>query len=139
MWAMESEGLTPDIVTVGKGIGSGVTVSALLMRGSIVDKALGKGELGSTYGGNPVSCAAVTAVLEILEKERIIDNVLKMEKIFEKKLFEMKDKSKHIGDIRGKGLVWGIELVEDEATKEPAAKLTRELIDMWCAKRFAYR
>lgn len=133
MWAMEHEGLTPDIVTIGKGVGSGVPVSALLMRKEIIDKALDKGELGSTYGGNPVSCAAVCAVLEIIKKDKIIENVRKIEKIFKEKLLNLLEKVRYVGDIRGQGLVWGIELVKDKSTKEPEAILTKKLIDS-CAE-----
>jgi len=133
MWAMEREGLTPDIVTVGKGIGSGVPVSVILMRGDVVNKALGEGELGSTYGGNPVSCAAVYAVLEIIKKDKIIENVKKIEKIFKQRLTAFLEKGKYVGDIRGCGLVWGVELVMDKSTKEPDAKLARKLISS-CAE-----
>lgn len=133
MWAAEHEGLTPDIMTVGKGIGSGISVSALLMRSSVVDKALGKGELGSTYGGNPVSCAAVSAVLKVMREERIVENAGKIGRIFQSRLPGLIEKSPYVGDVRGMGLVWGIELVEDKKTKEPAPKRVKQLIDA-CAK-----
>jgi len=128
MWAMEHECLTPDIVSVGKGLGGGVPVSALLMRSELIDKALGKGELGSTFGGNPVSCAAVIEVLKIMKEDKIIVNVRKIEKIFKEKLFDLLEMAKYIGDIRGRGLVWGVELVEDKSTKKPATKLVKKLI-----------
>lgn len=132
MWALEQEGITPDIVTVGKGIGSGVSVSALLMRQEVVDKAVGKGELGSTYGGNPVSCAAVSAVINILKEEKIIENSQNVIKIFEERLPKLIEKSPYVGDVRGRGMVWGIELVEDKGSKEPAPKKVHQLIDL-CA------
>ena len=128
MWAMENEQLTPDIITIGKGLGGGVPVSALLMRNEVIDKTLGKGELGSTYGGNPVSCAAVSEVLKIISEENIITNVRKIESIFKEKLFDLLETSKYIGDIRGRGLVWGVELVEDKKTKEPGTNLVKKLI-----------
>ena len=134
MWAMSHEALTPDIVAVGKGIGSGVNVSALLMRSEVVDKAMGQGEIGSTYGGNPVSCAAVSAVLEIMESERVLDNVRAISEIFAQRLPGLLEVNAHVGDVRGMGLVWGIELVEDKESKTPAPKLVRKLIDL-CAQK----
>lgn len=133
MWALEHENLTPDIVTVGKGIGSGMSVSAVLMRPEVIDKALEPGEIGSTYGGNPVSCAAVTAVLDVMQQEKIIDNVNRISPIFEKRLNEMKEKCAHLGDVRGMGLVWGLELVEDKAGKIPAPALAKKLVGL-CAQ-----
>lgn len=134
MWAQEQEGITPDIVTVGKGIGSGVSVSALLMRQQIVDKAVGKGELGSTYGGNPVSCAAVSAVIEIMREEKLIEHSQKIIQIFEERLPKLYALSPYVGDVRGRGMIWGIELVEDRQTKEPAPQKVRQLIDL-CANK----
>ena len=134
MWASEGEGLTPDIITIGKGIGSGVSVSALLFSKQLIDKALEKGELGSTYGGNPVSCAAVSAVLKVIREENIFENVRKIGEIFKSRLMNLTDASPYVGDVRGRGLVYGIELVEDKKTKEPAPRLTAKLIDL-CAQK----
>ena len=132
MWAMEQEGITPDIVTVGKGIGSGVSTSALLMRKDVVDQAMGQGELGSTYGGNPVSCAAVSAVIQIFREERLLEKMRPVAQIFAQRLPKLLELSPYVGDVRGRGLVWGIELVEDKKTKEPAPGRVRQLIDL-CA------
>lgn len=133
MWAMEQENITPDIVTVGKGIGSGVSVSALLMRKDVVDKALGEGELGSTYGGNPLSCAAVSAVVDIFKEEKILDNVKKISAILAERMPKLAEASKYVGDVRGRGMIWGIELVEDRETKEPAPAKMKKLINL-CAE-----
>lgn len=134
MWAQEQEDITPDIVTVGKGIGSGVSVSALLMRQEIVDKAVGKGELGSTYGGNPVSCAAVSAVIEIMQEEKLIEHAQKISRIFEQRLPKLYELSPYVGDVRGRGMIWGIELVEDRQSKQPAPQKVRQLIDLCASK-----
>lgn len=133
MWACEHEGLRPDLITVGKGIGSGISVSAILVGQELIDRALGEGELGSTYGGNPVSCAAVSAVLQVMREEDILANVRKIEPIMQEGLKGLIDCSPYVGDVRGKGLVWGIELVKDKATKEPAPELVKKLIDL-CAQ-----
>lgn len=133
MWACEHEGLTPDIMTVGKGIGGGMSVSALLMRGDLIDRAMGKGELGSTYGGNPVSCAAVSAVLKVFREEDILAHVQSIAPIFAQRMPKLLESSPYVGDVRGMGLVWGIELVKDRKSKEPAPELARKLIDC-CAE-----
>jgi 4-aminobutyrate aminotransferase/(S)-3-amino-2-methylpropionate transaminase len=131
-WASDREGLKPDIITVGKGIGCGVPVAALLLKKDLV-KDLGRGDLGSTYGGNPVSCAAVSAVLKIMKEEEIITNVRRIEKIFMERFRRIEERSKFAGEIRGRGLVYGIELVNDKTTREPSSEKTRQLIDI-CAQ-----
>jgi 4-aminobutyrate aminotransferase / (S)-3-amino-2-methylpropionate transaminase / 5-aminovalerate transaminase len=131
-FAMEWEGLQPDLVCIGKGIGSGYPVSAIGARSEVIG-ALGKGEMSSTMGGNPVSGAAVSAVIDIMLREKLADNALKMGQIMKARLLQMQEKSPYVGDVRGKGLVMGVELVKDKATKEPAPDLTRKLIDA-CAQ-----
>jgi len=127
MWGMDWEGLTPDLVAIGKGIGNGIPTAAVAARGEVIG-ALGKGELSSTVGGNPVSSAAVSAILEVMDEERLADNALRMGEMMKARLLEIQQKSRHLGDVRGKGLVMGLELVKDKKTKEPAPELTRELI-----------
>ena len=131
MYYMEWEGLTPDIVAAGKGIGSGITQSALLARADVIN-CLGRGELSSTAGGNPVSCAATIAVLEIIKEEDLANKALRSGKIIKERLIKLQEKSKFIGDVRGRGLVMGIELVMDKKSKEPAPRLAQELV-LCCA------
>lgn len=133
MWACELYDIKPDIITVGKGIGSGISVAALLSSNKLMDQALDKGEIGSTYGGNPISCSAVSAVLQVMREEDIIGNVKRVESIFQQRLPKLMEKGPFVGDVRGRGLVWGIELVEDRGSKVPAPKLARQLIDL-CAQ-----
>jgi len=127
MWAMEWENLTPDVVAIGKGIGCGVPTAAVAARGEVIG-ALGPGEMSSTVGGNPVSSAAVSAILEIMDEERLADNALRMGTIMKARLVEMAERSRLLGDVRGRGLVIGMELVKDKRTKEPAPEFARELI-----------
>jgi 4-aminobutyrate aminotransferase/(S)-3-amino-2-methylpropionate transaminase len=127
-WAMEWEGLTPDLVCIGKGIGSGVPASAIAARGEVIG-ALGPGEMSSTMGGNPLASAAVSVVVDIMRRERLVENASRMGAIMKSRLLEMQEKSPYVGDVRGMGLVIGIELVKDKKTKEPAPDLTRKLID----------
>jgi 4-aminobutyrate aminotransferase len=131
-FAMEWEQLQPDLVCIGKGIGSGVPVSAIGARSNVID-ALGPGELGSTMGGNPVACAAVVAVIEIMKQEKLEENARRIGSLMKARLLEMKEHSPYVGDVRGMGLVMGVELVKDKKTKEPAPDLTRQLIDLAAA------
>ena len=132
MWAMEHEDIQPDIVVLGKGIGSGVAVSAVCSNTDIFS-CLKEGEMSSTYGGNPVASAAVIAVLEIFEKENLVEHSAQMGEYIKKGLRQIADNSKYVGDVRGRGLVMGIELVKDKLTKDPAPEVIRPLIDK-CAE-----
>lgn len=133
MWAMEHEDIQPDIVTLGKGIGSGVSVSAICSTSEIFG-CLAKGEMSSTYGGNPVSSAAVTAVLDIFEKENLTENSRQMGAYIKERLEKMAARCPYLGDVRGMGLVMGLEFVKDKQTKEPAPDVIRLVIDR-CAER----
>jgi 4-aminobutyrate aminotransferase / (S)-3-amino-2-methylpropionate transaminase / 5-aminovalerate transaminase len=132
MWAMEHEDIQPDIVALGKGIGSGVAVSAVCSTTEIFS-CLKKGEMSSTYGGNPVANAAVIAVLEIFENEHLVANSAQMGEYIKKGLTHIAGNCKYVGDVRGCGLVMGIELVKDKLTKDPAPELIRPMIDR-CAE-----
>jgi 4-aminobutyrate aminotransferase/(S)-3-amino-2-methylpropionate transaminase len=133
MWAAEHEDLQPDILALGKGIGSGVSVSAVCSTSEIFN-CLAKGEMSSTYGGNPVSSAAVTAVLDIFEKEGLVENSRKLGVYMKERLTEMAARCPYLGDVRGMGLVMGLEFVKDKQTKEPAPELIRTIIDE-CARK----
>jgi len=126
---MEWENLTPDLVALGKGIGSGIPASAVAARREVIG-ALGQGEMSSTNGGNPVACAAVVAVIEIMEREKLHDNALRIGELMKSRLLQIKEHCPYVGDVRGAGLVMGVELVKDKKTKEPAPDLTRQLIDV---------
>lgn len=127
MWAMDHEKLTPDLVTIGKGIGCGVPVSALGGTSDIFS-CLSKGEMSSTLGGNPVASAAAIAVLEIMEKEKLSENSAKMGRYLKRKLQAVAKKCKYLGDVRGMGLVMGLEFVKDKRTKEPFPEMIKPLM-----------
>jgi 4-aminobutyrate aminotransferase/(S)-3-amino-2-methylpropionate transaminase len=127
MYALEWEGLEPDILVLGKGIGSGVPIAAVVARAEIL-AALERGEMSSTTGGNPLSCAASLAVFDIMEKEKLVERAAKNGAYLKKKLLKLKDRHAVIGDIRGMGLVYGIEYVKDRRTKEPAPDLARDIV-----------
>lgn len=119
-WAMEHDGIIPDLVTIGKSLGAGMPLSAVVGRAEIIDAAP-LGSVGGTYGGNPMSCAAALAVFEIFEKENLVEKGRKIgEKV--KVRFDALAKSHPlVGDSRGLGAMRAIELVKDKKTKEPVA------------------
>ena len=127
MWALEHEGLKPDIVTIGKAIGCGVPVSAVAAT-SQVFSCLQKGEMSSTLGGNPMASAGVMAVLDIFEKEKLVENSAAMGAYMLERLQALGARSRYLGDIRGMGLVIGLEFVKDKETREPAKDLARRVI-----------
>lgn len=127
MWALEHEQLEPDILVLGKGLGSGMPIAAVVARTAVMS-SLERGEMSSTAGGNPLSCAAALAVFEIIEKEKLVEKAASNGAFLREKLLRLQDKHKMIGDIRGMGLVYGIEYVKDRATKEPAPDLVRDVV-----------
>lgn len=109
MWACEHWDTTPDIMCLAKGIAGGVPMGATLARKDIVS-SISKGEHSSTFGGNPLSCAAGTAALMALTKDGLVENSQKMGAVFAKGLARLKEKHPIIRDVRGRGLMIGVEL-----------------------------
>ena len=109
MWASEHWNTIPDIMCLAKGIAGGVPMGATLVRHDIL-ACMSKGEHSSTFGGNPLSCAAGTAAIKALTQDGLVENAAKMGKIFFEGLQNLKDHHKIIREIRGKGLMIGIEL-----------------------------
>ena len=108
----------PDIVTLGKSLGNGFPVTAMVVREEYAE-ALDKISASSSYGGNPMACAAALASIEVIEEEDILDNVRTVGTYFMKRMEKMKAEHPIVGDVKGKGFLLGIELVKDKATKEP--------------------
>jgi len=131
-WGHTQEGLQPDLMCIGKGIGCGMPTAAIAGRGEVF-ACLKKGEMSSTVGGNPVSSAAVIAVLEIMEKENLSENARKMGAVIMGRLRQTQQKCKYLGDVRGRGLVMGMEFVNNKKTKQPAPELIPRIIDT-CAR-----
>ncbi|MPY90618.1 MAG: aminotransferase class III-fold pyridoxal phosphate-dependent enzyme [Luteitalea sp.] len=127
MFALEWEDLTPQLLCLGKGIGSGIPTSALMAESAVI-ATVGPGEMSSTCGGNPVSSAAALAVLEIIRDEGLVENARRIGSILKARLLQVQEKCRHLGDVRGRGLVMGLEIVRDRKSKEPAADLTRRVI-----------
>jgi 4-aminobutyrate aminotransferase len=118
-WAIEHSGVEPDIVCMAKGIASGMPLGICMTRAEIMDWK--PGSHASTFGGNPVSIASALATIEILEREAI-SNAAHVGAQIMKRLEGWKETHPLVGDVRGRGLMIGIELVEDKMTREPAAK-----------------
>ncbi len=126
MFAIEHFGVEPDIVTSAKGLGSGMPIGAVIARKSIMEKWPMSAH-GNTYGGNPIACASALATLDLVEGE-YMDNAAKMGEYLMGELRKMADKYPVIGEVRGRGLMIGIELVEDRTTKKPAKKFANEML-----------
>ncbi|MBN1833475.1 MAG: acetyl ornithine aminotransferase family protein [Deltaproteobacteria bacterium] len=125
MFAMEHFGVIPDMTAIAKGIASGMPLGALVAPADIMDWEAGSH--ASTFGGNPISCQAALATIELLEKELIANAALQGERLLNQ-LGKLQEIHECIGDVRGKGLMVGIELVEDRSTLKPAAKWRNGII-----------
>lgn len=118
-WGFETQGVIPDIVTMAKGIGNGCPLAAVVTTAKIAQSLTGRVHF-NTFGGNPVVSAIGKAVLEVIEKEKLQENAHKQGARIKAGLQKLQAKHPIIGDVRGKGLMLGLELVKDRATKEPA-------------------
>jgi 4-aminobutyrate aminotransferase len=125
-WAVENFGVEPDIVCTAKGIASGVPMGVMFARESIMTWP--KGSHGNTFGGNPLACAAALATIGLLENE-YIDNTVEMGQYALERLREMAKRFPEIGEVRGYGLMIGVEYIKDSQTKEPAEKLRDRIIE----------
>lgn len=108
MYAWQKYGVKPDIMTTAKALGCGVPVGAFLMTERVGSRSLAAGDHGTTYGGNPLACAAVEKVLDLFEEEHIIENVNQVAPYLEKRLDELKEKYSCIQERRGSGLMQGL-------------------------------
>ena len=123
LYASEQEGIVPDLVTIAKGLGGGYQpIGAVLAQRRIVDAmSAGSGffQHGHTYLGHPVACAAALAVQRVIQRDGLLAKVRDDGRHFGRMLREHLGAHRHVGDIRGRGLFWGVELVADRATKAP--------------------
>jgi 4-aminobutyrate aminotransferase len=126
-WAGDHAGLEPDIISTAKGIASGMPLSAIISRASVMNWK--PGAHASTFGGNPVAIAASLATIDLLEHQ-YISNATEMGNLIFKLTADWRERHKIVGDIRGKGLMVGIELVRDQKTKERAPELRNRIVEM---------
>ncbi len=116
----------PDIITSAKGMANGVPVGLTIATPEVADAF--KGMTISTFGGNPVTAVAARATIEVIEEEKLLENADSVGGYFRQKLDELKEKHALIGDVRGMGLMQGLELVKDRKTKEPAPEATNQFM-----------
>ncbi len=110
--------VVPDVVTLGKGLGNGFPVTAMVVREPYAD-AVDKISASTSYGGNPMACAAALASIEVVEEEGILEHVRDLEALFARRMADWSTRYAIVGDTRVKGCLMGVELVKDKATKEP--------------------
>jgi 4-aminobutyrate aminotransferase len=127
MWAFDRAGVVPDVVAVAKAIANGLPLSAIATRRDLQVR-WGRSAHGSTYGGNPVACAAGIAVLETIDAEDLVANAARRGEELTTGLQRLMAEDDRIGDVRGPGLMVGVELVRDRATREPDGDLATALV-----------
>ncbi|OLC87728.1 MAG: aspartate aminotransferase family protein, partial [Acidobacteria bacterium 13_1_40CM_4_61_5] len=126
-FGIEQWEVTPDILTGAKGLANGAPIGLTVTTPEIADSYQGLGI--STFGGNPVTCVAARATIELIEEEKLLENAHTVGARLREKLEELKSKYPLIGDVRGMGLMQALELVKDRATKEPAPEATLQVME----------
>jgi len=129
MWGVDAEGLSPDIVTMAKGIANGYPISAVVTSSGIADAW--KGGNISTFGGNAISCAAANATIDQITGDKLVDNSAAMGRLLREGLEALKVKYAMIGDVRGRGLMQGVEVVRDEnaGDRTPGPEATLRMLE----------
>lgn len=122
MWAADHYETYPDILVIGKGIGGGIPLGVVALSTDITLPSDEEQEIISTFSGSALMCAAAAAVLDVIEEEQLPQQAEKLGAIIKERLAEMQEKHPIIGDVRGVGMFWGVELVKDRQTRERAAK-----------------
>ncbi len=126
-WAFETQGVTPDVVTMGKPIGNGHPMAALVTTREVAASFNNGMEYFNTFGGNPVSCAVGLSVLDVIERDGLRENARVIGDYLLAGFRRMMEQYEFIGDVRGMGLFLGVELVKDRRTKEPATDMARRV------------
>jgi len=129
MWSFAAAGIRPDLVTLGKPMGNGFPVAAVLTRSEIADDFIEKTGYFSTFGGNTVACAAALALLRVVEDERLSERAYEVGKFLRALLDQVGEAHGDVGDVRSWGLLVGVDLVGDRETREPATTRAREVVN----------
>jgi 4-aminobutyrate aminotransferase len=127
-WAVEHTGVEPDIISIAKGIASGMPLGITMSRADVMDWV--PGSHASTFGGNPVAVAAALATLDVIEKENLLENSAKVGNHILTRMAGWPSRHRLVGDVRGRGLMIGVDLVKDQATKEYAAVERDRIVEM---------
>ncbi|MFN8222225.1 MAG: aminotransferase class III-fold pyridoxal phosphate-dependent enzyme [Gaiellales bacterium] len=134
LWSFTASGAVPDAVTLGKPMGNGFPVAAVLLRGEIAAAMAERTTYFSTFGGNPVACAAALAVLDVIEEEGVVENARVVGAYLREQLASLAEEHDAVGDVRGRGLMIGVELVSDRDARTPdgsrAARVVNELREL---------
>jgi 4-aminobutyrate aminotransferase-like enzyme len=129
LWGFQAHGVVPDVVTLGKPMGNGHPVAAVITRADIVDRFAETTEWFSTFGGNPVACEAAIAVLDVVEDEELLPHAAEVGRRAHEALTSLMDRHDVIGDVRSLGLLVGVELVTDRERREPAPALAGRVLN----------
>jgi len=137
MWGVDHDGVLPDVMTVGKGIGGGFPLSGVVSTDDLTGRKpwSNPSASSSSYGGNPLAAAAGLASIEIILKENLVKNAARVGAVMLTRLEALKEKYRCVGEVRGKGLMLGIELVKDRGTKEPLSKEVTQALYQECLRR----
>ncbi len=125
-WAIQHFGVDPDILTSAKALGGGLPIGATIAREDVMTWP--GGSHASTFGGNPVSCASGLATINVIEREKLVERAAALGEKVTKLLNEWKEKYEIVGDVRGKGLMIGIEIVKDKTSRKKAPDLAHEIM-----------
>jgi len=129
LWSFQPSGIEPDLVVMGKPMGNGFPVAALVTRSPLLQAVPEQTELFSTFGGNPVACAAALAVLDVIADEGLTEQAAQVGSYLRQGLASLAGRHALIGDVRGEGLLLGVELVDDHGSRAPAAAAARAAAD----------
>ncbi len=128
MFGADKINVEPDMVTLAKGIGGGFPLAAVVGKAEIMDSVHDAG-IGSTFGASPISCAAALGVLDVFDKDSLLEKVNKQTKIMDKCLGNIKENFDFVGDVRGYGIMKGVEIVESKDNKIPSKDLAMRIIN----------
>jgi len=129
-WGYEQSGVIPDIVTLGKPMGAGHPISGVVARGELLDDYRRHEMYFNTFGGNPVSCAVAMAVLNVIDDEGLVENAAVVGEYVLDGFTDLQNRHELIGDVRGQGLFFGLDLVNDRESKEPATEKAKNIVNM---------
>lgn len=129
MWGFQRHGVQPDLVTLGKPMGNGQPIAGVVVRPEILESFGREVRYFNTFGGNPVSCAAAQAVLDVIRDEKLQERSQRIGAFLADGIRQLAERHELIGDVRGAGLFLGVELVTDRAAKTPAANQTRQVVN----------
>jgi len=125
-FAIEHWEVEPDVICIAKALASGLPLGATVARANVMDWE--GGSHASTFGGNPLSCVAAAAVIDVIKEQGLLENAARQGNYIMKRLRELEEESKIVGNVRGKGLMIGVEIVEDKDSKKPGSDLAKEIM-----------